>query len=78
MCQMLWVDGKPLSFGEMVKLAGRRKVVLACDDYGTRTEFFRRSWDSCLCGVDLKATGEAAGFVATEHESGDYYTWKRP
>ena len=77
MCQELWIDRKPVHFGEMVKLVGRKKVVAEFDDYGGRSRFFSRPWDCCVCGVDLKATGEAAGFVVREFDAGEY-EWKRP
>ena len=63
MCQSLWIDNKPVKgVGHLVKIVGRRSIVVD-DHYAPAAEFLARcGWGTCLCGINLRATGNKAGY----------------
>lgn len=63
-CQWLVVGAKEVrGFAGLAELVGADTIVMTDED--NRSPFLIARWiseDSCLCGVDLRATGRRAGY----------------
>lgn len=72
MCAEAWIDGTRITTqGDLIRaVGGKRNVVLI--DVAGRSTLSNKYADSCLCGVNLKATAKKAGFTIERDDAWDW------